>query len=403
MAASKDTPPHLSPASVTRLRHDPSPDTRAETAAGVAAVFARGGLTDRERRHAIDIIERFTGAVERQVREALSEHLKHCPFLPASIAITLARDVGSVALPMIRYSEVLTDDDLIAIVRAGDTAKQVAVASRAEVTATVADALVDTRKKDVVGALLGNPGAEIGEAAYVKVATEFARNRDIHALLIDRPTLPASVSARLITCVSGALRQHLVERHGFPPVLADEIAMHGRDRAVVDTLTPNTPQDEVERLLTALRATHGLSPTFLLRALSKGDLIFFESSLATIARLPQENVAQLIRDGGARGFQSLYARAGLPPQLFAAFRTALDVVLDVRARRPYGWRDEDTRRIVTGLVRNYDDVCPAHIENVFGRLARRADRAAQAYSAAGSNRHGDGPPVPQAMPGPVLA
>ncbi len=89
-------------------------------------------------------------------------------------------------------------------------------------------------------------------------------------------------------------------------------------------------------MLDALRATHGLSPTFLLRALCKGDLAFFESSLATIARLPQENVAQLIRDRGTRGFQSLYARAGLPQQLFAAFRTALDVVIEVRAQRPDG-------------------------------------------------------------------
>ncbi len=403
MVASKETPPHLSQASVTRLRRDPSPSARAETAAGVAAVFARGGLSEQERRYAIDIIERFAGDVETRVREALSEHVKHCPFLPASMALTLARDVESVALPIIRYSEVLTDDDLIAIVREGRTIKQVTVANRAKVTTSVADALVETGKKTVVGTLLGNQGADIGEAAYVKVAADFAEDRDIHALLVDRPTLPASVSARLITCVSEALRERLVERHGFPPVLADEIVMHGRDRAVAETITPNTSRDEVERLLDALRATHGLSPTFLLRALSKGDLAFFESSLATIARLPQDNVTQLIRDRGARGFQSLYARAGLPTPLFAAFRTALDVVLEVRAERPHGWTDADTKRIVGGLVRNYDDICPENIENVLSRLARRAVPPTHTDPATVSNRRWNDPPATQAAVASVFA
>ncbi|HEY5598574.1 MAG TPA: DUF2336 domain-containing protein [Kiloniellales bacterium] len=391
--ASKDTPPHLSQASVTRLRDDPSPPVRAETAAGVAAVFARGGLTDRERTYAIAIIERLAVDVERQVREALCAHVMHCPFLPEGIAMTLARDVESVALPIIRYSEVFSDDDLLAIVRDGAAAKQVAVASRKHVTEAVADALVDTRRKEVVGALLGNRGAEIGDGAYTRVIDAFAEDGDIHALLIDRAALPASVMARLITCVSDLLRQRLVERHRFPELLAKEIVMHGRDRAVSGAVMPNTPRDEVERLLAALRATHGLSPTFLLRALCKGDLDFFESSLAAISRLPQENVTQLIRDRGPSGFRSLYVRAGLPPQLCAAFRTALDVVLEVRAERPHGWSDADTKRIIGGLVRVYDDVCPEHIENVLGRLARRAAAPTATGSAAELNRRWDDPPA----------
>ena len=151
-----------------------------------------------------------------------------------------------------------------------------------------------------------------------------------------------------------------------------------------------------------IEATHGLSPTFLLRALSKGDLSFFESSLATIARLPKESVVQLIRDRGLRGFQSIYARAELPPQLFAAFRTALDVVLEVRETRPDGWTDEDTKRIVGGLVRSYDDICPGNIENVLSRLARRAAPSADTHSAVVHNRRRNDLPVNQAEIAAVL-
>jgi uncharacterized protein (DUF2336 family) len=396
MAHETDTPPHLSHAIVTRLQRDPTPRAKVDAAVGVAAVFARGGLTHRERQYALDIIDRLAHDVERQVREALSEHVKHCAFLPTGIAMTLARDVESVSLPIIRYSEVFSDDDLLAIIREGSAAKQVAVANRKHVAETVADALVDTRRKDVVGALLENRGAEIGEGAFAKVVDEFTADTDIHALLVRRPMLPAKIVARLITSVSESLRKRLVERHGFPEALANEMVMHGRDRAVSETVVPFTPQDEVAHLLEALRATHGLSPTFLLRALSKGDLAFFESSLAAIARLPQDNVAQLIRDRGVRGFLSVYTRAGLPTQLFSAFRTALDVVLEVRATRPHGWTEEDTKRIVSGMVRAYDDICPENIENVLGRLARRAAPPAGTGSDPALNRRWND--LPQSMP-----
>jgi uncharacterized protein (DUF2336 family) len=268
------------------------------------------------------------------------------------------------------------------------------VASRKQVTSTVADALVDTRKKDVVGALLSNRGADIGDAAYIKVAADFAGDSAMHESLIARPHLPASVTARLITCVSAALRERLVSSHGFPPVLADEIVMHGRDRAITETVAANTPREEVDHLLESLRATHGLSPTFLLRALSRGDLDFFESSLAAIARVPRPNVAELLHDRGALGFHSLYARAGLPPQIFAAFRTALDVVLEVRAERPEGWSEDDTKRIIGGLVRAYDDICPENMENVLGRLARRAVRPAAGEAATVHTRRWSDRPTP---------
>ena len=127
----------------------------------MAAEFSKGKLTDEERRIAVEILEVLARDVERLVREALSEHLKRCPFLPAGIARTLANDIESVALPIIRYSCVLSDEDLVSIVRAGSSAKQIATAKRETVSAGVADALVDLGNEEVVGTLLGNLGAEL--------------------------------------------------------------------------------------------------------------------------------------------------------------------------------------------------------------------------------------------------
>src|SRR5690606_22052428 len=100
------------------------------------------------------------------VRAALAENLKEYAGLPRDLALTMARDVDTVALPVIRFSEVLEDDDLLEIVRTQDTARQAAVAQRATVSERVSDALVETGKEDVVATLVGNDGAALSDATF---------------------------------------------------------------------------------------------------------------------------------------------------------------------------------------------------------------------------------------------
>ncbi|MEE9125449.1 MAG: hypothetical protein V3U14_13300, partial [candidate division NC10 bacterium] len=117
-------PATLGQSQVELLLTDPSPRVRAETAAGVAAELSKGSLTENERHIALKIVEVLARDTERQVREAIATHVKSCPFLPRKIANTLAHDVESVAVPIIRYSEVLSDDDLLSVVRSDSVAKQ---------------------------------------------------------------------------------------------------------------------------------------------------------------------------------------------------------------------------------------------------------------------------------------
>ena len=53
---------------------------------------------------------------EVRVREALAQNLKENPDLPHDVALSLAQDVDQVALPILQFSDVLTDDDLIEII-----------------------------------------------------------------------------------------------------------------------------------------------------------------------------------------------------------------------------------------------------------------------------------------------
>ena len=105
-----------------------------------------------------DIFRIMGKDTEVRVREALSQNLKENPNVPHDIAVSLAKDVDSVSLPVLQFSEVLSDADLIEIVRSQDPAKPVAIAQRSSVSEFVSSVLVDTENSDVVMSLVSNEG-----------------------------------------------------------------------------------------------------------------------------------------------------------------------------------------------------------------------------------------------------
>ena len=107
----------LTQADVERLLTEPSAETRCEAAAKVAVTYAADELSEQERALAEDILRTLVHDMEVSVRESLAENLKSYNGLAHDIAVDLASDVDSVSLPVIRFSDVLTDDDLIEIVR----------------------------------------------------------------------------------------------------------------------------------------------------------------------------------------------------------------------------------------------------------------------------------------------
>ena len=364
----------LNAAWIERLEADNSPWMRAQVAATVAVLFVEGALHERERRFAVAILETLAHDLEQQVREALSEHVKHCALLPHSIAETLARDVESVAVPIIRYSSVLDEADLLAIVHGGSEAKQIAVAQRENLAAAVSEALVKTENETVVGVLLANETARIEEDAYLKILDDFSRNERIQALMAERPGLPASIVARMLTRVSDVLCERLIERFELPEAIASDLTARARERALSESFQEITTPETLESVTRRLLEEGSLTPIFLLRALCMGQLRLFTAGMAARAGVTVGNADELIRDGGRQGYMALYLHAGLPGDLMTAFRIALEIVLEAEAAGPAPWSEAQTQRIIKALVVAYNDLAPGHLESVLAQLARHGLR-----------------------------
>lgn len=358
----------LTQAHLDALNHDPSPTVRADVTAAVAADFVAGRLTENETRIAEQILERLARDVEARVRQALADHVKECPFLPPDIAVTLARDLeDSIALPMIEHSPLLDDAELISLVRAGDTVRQLAVARRRILGEAVTDELVDTGKSAVVGVVLANTGADISDNALLKTAVRFRGNPAIETGLVERSMLPLTVCEILIESVSAELRDRLISKHQIPAFMANELVAQGRELAQTQILAPDGVESGA-RLAALLKERNLLTPTLVLRTLCIGDLRFFEGAMATLARISVSNAKLLLYDQGPGGLPGIYGKAGLPPSLFRAFRIGIGAVLEGQMKRG---RAAYTRYIIDQLVFQYEDLSPAGLEHLLGELSHR--------------------------------
>jgi uncharacterized protein (DUF2336 family) len=316
---------NLSQDDVLRLLKDPSGKNRKEAAIKIASTYSAEDLTPEERIIAEDILRAMARDVETSVRAALSENLKEYSGLSHDIAVTMAKDVDSVALPVIQFSDVLSDDDLLEIVNTQGTEKQTAVAQRPSVSEQVADALVDTGKEDVVATLVGNDGATISDTTFEKVLDDFGESEVVKTNMVHRQKLPVAVSERLVTLVSEKLQEQLVSRHKLPPDMATDLIIQSRERATLGILGDDANIMDVQALASQLHANGRLTPSIILRALCLGDMEFFEVGTAVLAALPLGAARALIHDEGELGLPAIMERAGLPNGLKPVFKAAVAV------------------------------------------------------------------------------
>lgn len=345
--------PHLSREDVVRLLSDPSASAKVETAAKLARDFDQGSLSESEKQLAEDIFRLMAQDAEIQVRQALAINLKESMALPHDVAVRLAEDVDTVALPVLQFSMVLSDDDLVRIVKSQGSSKQRAIAVRPSVSESLSEALVEMSDADAVSRLVANDGAQLSEPILQKVIDHFGETPDIQDPLIRRALLPVTVAERLVTLVSDQMRQTLIDRHHLPQDIVSSLIKQSRERATI-TLAAGIDREDVEALVRQLKEHGRLTPSLLLRAVCMGDMPFFEAAMAELGDVPLLNAQQLIHDPGRKGFLALYSKVSLPSAMAVAFLCAIDVAHETELDGGEMDRERYCRRMIERILTKYE-------------------------------------------------
>ncbi|MEZ6024139.1 MAG: DUF2336 domain-containing protein [Hyphomonadaceae bacterium] len=315
----------LTESDIRTLIKGPTEEDRAQAAHKLCRCIEEGELSAEERAHAESIIAIMAADAAVLVRRALAVALKNSPRLPREIANKLARDIETIALPVILNSPMLTDSDLVEIVRASPPTKQIAVASRETLSTTVTGAIAEYAVSAAVERALANDNAEFDIEGLDTALERFAGVSSVTAAMVHRGTLPVAVTEKLVSLVSGELFDHLVNHHELPPQIAIDLAVSTRERATLDIVEQAARQKDLARFVQQLNLNGRLTPSLLMRGLCLGQIDFVEYAMAELAALPHQRMWLLIHDSGPLGLKAAFDRAGLPPRLFPSFRAAVEV------------------------------------------------------------------------------
>jgi hypothetical protein len=133
-----------------------------------------------------EVLCQLAELVEVEARTHVARLLAPLDRAPGNVVVKLANDDYEVAAPLLEFSNVLSDDDLIDIVAHQSEEHRVAIASRPGVTERVGEAIVEHGGSSSVVQLVRNQKAELGHETLERLVARASKDAAIAADLRGR-------------------------------------------------------------------------------------------------------------------------------------------------------------------------------------------------------------------------
>ena len=156
-----------------------------------------------------EVLCQLADLVEAEARAHVAKLLAPLDRAPGTVVVKLANDSIEVAQPLLEFSNVLSDDDLIEIAAQKTEGHRVAIAGREKVTDRVGDAIVEHGGAQAVERLVGNRNAELSRGAMRRLVERAVGDEKIAADLRGRSDLDWDAVRGEISAVGGKVLEQL--------------------------------------------------------------------------------------------------------------------------------------------------------------------------------------------------
>ncbi len=323
------------------LAGDSDDDVRCDLAVKIAKLAP--GLSaherDRIRRLTHEALTLLARDQVTRVRRVVAETLKDVADAPPDVIKRLARDAELVvAAPVLEFSPVLSDNDLLAIIAEGPIRGAAAAISRRRgVSEPVVDAVVAHNDAEAVAALLANPSAQIREETLDLIIDRAADQESWHEPLVDRPRLPTRAALRLAHMVADSLLSRLERRRDLDGETVAAVKAEVRRRLDRAPASAEGAEAESESPLAMARRMHAegrLGEATLNHAVQYGDRAFALAGLAVLADMPLETVSKAVSMRSVKGTVALAWKAKLSMTLAVQFQQKVALIPPSEVLRP---------------------------------------------------------------------
>jgi len=321
-----------------RLEKRVLPEVRQSIADKVSRGYIEKTFAAQEVQFAEEVMRLLANDPDYQVRRVLAFNLTIAHQVPHDIVLQLAQDNKEVALPLLTYSRLLTDEDLVTIIKKRkESAIGTAIAMRERLSRSVASVLISTHMRDVVLSLLANKKADISDHGYHDIMDYFSSDQRVLTLVVERGDLSVPVMQKLFKLLSEPLKIKLCSLYHLDRrTLSLSPALPESDESLLNTLSSGDV-NEVEGLewlcnrisqhVAQLYRNGQLTPSILLRSLYEGNILFFERAIARLTELPVAVIKVTVRGKEFEKLALLYQKASIPQNLHQAIMVLLEFAL----------------------------------------------------------------------------
>jgi uncharacterized protein (DUF2336 family) len=261
---------------------------------------------DRLSEHQIGIFDevmvRLVEQVEPRTLAHLSMTLADLPSAPKEATRRLAcHEEASIAAPVLRNSQSLSEVDLIEI--ANDCSQQhiFAIANRTKLSEALTDVVLARADTNVCRALARNPGTRFSDLGFLTLVAHAERDDDIADSLVLRPDTPATMLRELLAKATRAVRARLLKlappetRAAIEQAIASiETQASGKPRAPID-------YSEAKSLVLALNNDGKLNDSTVNRFAVRQEHRNLIAALSLLATVEIEIIEPLIEESDGCG------------------------------------------------------------------------------------------------------
>jgi uncharacterized protein (DUF2336 family) len=314
------------PAATNRfLADDENEDVRAELAFKIARLMP--GLSERESSHVlaltVETLECLARDAAVRVRAILAEEIKSLDCIPKHVALTLARDINAiVAVPVLQYSPLLSDSDLIEIIACAQVQEVLtAIASRNPVSEGVSDKLVQSLDVPSVAALLVNPDAKIRKETMDRIIEQAEEISAWHMPLALRADLSARAIRRIGAFVGASILERLAARYDLSD--ATRVHLNRELRARLAEAPAERDMTSPADLVAEVKKDGRLDGSFVEQAAQAGQRETVVLALSQLANVSEQTVKKILNAASAKPITALVWHAHLSMRVAFKIQTGI--------------------------------------------------------------------------------
>jgi uncharacterized protein (DUF2336 family) len=300
-------------------------------------------------KYLVEVIEILAQDQATRVRQIVAETLKEVASAPSHVVQRLARDAAEVvACPMLEFSPLLSDQDLLEIIESGGNSGRLsAISRRSGVGEQVTDAIVASRDEGAISALLDNGSAQIREETLDGLVAAAIEVNVWHEPLVRRPRLPSSAVRKLAGFVASSLLDALKARDDLDRdtarLVAREVERRIENQAEESTKngieSASDDSESAEERARRMFEAGALDDQALTRALNGGDRALVRYGIALRADLPVSLIDHVLSAHSAKGVTALAWKAGCTMRFASQLQLRLGGIAPQQVLNPRGGAD----------------------------------------------------------------